>query len=380
LLTPFAILYLITGLYALLNDNLFQFINGARKVMLAPLLLLLGYNLKINKPDVLIESVLILVLGLQIPLSLITSYLYTGLFFEFPEPDYLTGTFGRGGSSSIAIFTAIMPAISIWLYNTKKINKNRLGLAIAFSLIIIAISDIKFTIIFLPLMLVFAALLPFQEQIDRKQRVLVLVTICITAALIITASAISLRSYSKLFRATNESELSLSLRMRTFLERYLRLENRGIFYSPSGKVVANRYGATLIALELASTDWQHALFGYGLDSTTRESLLGSSFIEKEVGLSGLESQVISRMLIETGWIGLLLFSSPLLAILFLTFRQLRDRRSSDHDIVISGIVFIYGLGMLISYPYGLYGLDLKTSGFFWLTTGIWLQSTVDSGK
>jgi len=393
LVTPIAVLYLITGLYSLLNGEAIQFINGARKVMLAPVLLFLGYNLKVEKPTGLLEPFFILALGLQIPLSLATNYLYSGLVFEIPQPDWLTGSFGRGGSSSIAIFTAIVPAISFWLYKAKSLNPRRLGLALALALVVIAVSDIKATWFLLPVMLVIASLMPSQRKLLKIRRWSVIPLVGIFVALHMTAVAISIGSYSKLITRSDSIGQPVSQRAETFVKKYHRTETKGIrppsksslpttntLPAKSSLPIANRYGATLIALDLTTKDWQHALFGYGLDSTTYQSLLGSSFVEDEIGYMGLGSQTSNRMLIETGWLGLLLFVAPLIAILFLTFREIYLHRSSNSINILAGVIFIYGMAMLLSYPYSKFAAYMSTAGAFWLMSGLWLRLKSSHGK
>jgi hypothetical protein len=393
LVTPFAILYLITGLYSILNGEVLQFVNGARKVMLAPVLLFLGYNLKIEKPTGLLELFFILALGLQIPLSLATNYLYSGLVFEIPQPDWLTGSFGRGGSSGIAIFTAIVPAICLWLYRTKNPDPRRLGLALALGLVVIAVSDIKVTWFLLPVMLVIALLLPSKRKLLKIQRWSLISLFAIFVALHMTAVAISAGSYSKLITGSDAVGQSVSQRAETFVKKYHRTETKGIRTPPTSSLptagslpatsslpIANRYGTTLIALELTTKDWQHAMFGYGLDSTTYQSLLGTSFVEDEIGYQGLGSQTSNRMLIETGWLGLLLFVAPLIAILFLTFREIYFHRSSNSVNILAGVIFIYGMAMLLSYPYSRFAAYMSTAGAFWLMSGVWLKLKASDGK
>ena len=371
---PMACLYIISGVYALANGALLQYVNGFRKILFAPLLLFLGYNLAIEKPGRAVHTFFLTALGLQLPLSLIANYLFTGFWFEFPEPDYLSGSFGLGGSSSIAVMAAIVPALSIWMLKVNQGTRKRLALSMIFTLALIAITDIKFTWFFLPMMLVISVLLPTGERSNPRKNLPVFIIIGITVLFVIIASTLSVRRYSKLLQTSREENRPLSVLSLEFLRIYYRIDDRGIRFSPGmEQPVANRLGSILIALEYSTKSTKGALLGYGLDSTTRKSLLGTSFIEEAVGASGIGNQTLSRLLLETGWPGLALFSLSVLVVLVRAFQSIRDPGKDGEIRALAGMILVYGLGMLLSFPYGLYGLDLSAAGPFWLLSGLWIR-------
>lgn len=352
-LVPLAIIALMSLPATLTMSDFVTYLNGLRRIGIAPLLFLLGLRLyeHVNIPR--IYQFLILTMLVQLPASLVVGAISSGSFTSIAGADLLTGTFGGSGSGMLGIYIFIIVGLVVWLAMRGQSNILALGAVLASAIILIAVGDLKYLYFVLPVQLAVAMILAGPAARKRTSLLLGLLAV----GVILWALPLAIQSSSNLWRGgnTNLGE---------------RIENEFINQG-------SRSQRILQAVDFVLNDPSVTIAGYGLGVTSEGLLsgdIGGDGLDLETVTAGKNSVSISlaAMVLEVGVVGLVLYYLlPVLltALAFLTL--LRSRNLDANFGLLSAMLFFYGFGVLVSIPYNPFSTTLRGAGPFWLLAGLW---------
>ena len=371
-LVPLGIIGL-TALYVTLrNESIYVYLNGLRRIFLAPLMFILGQKLAFEDSGKAALRILQWTFLLQFPACLILIFWHTGSFFGATGADLLTGTFGRGGTGYIVIFMPAVLGIFLWMFAKRKFSLKNLLIMSGILLLLGRWSDLKYLYVLLPMVIAVAFLLLMRQQPSRRKWKTVTIGIVGAAVLLVilglVISASSVRFHSGTLTVS-------SMFNPEWLDDALSISSGGIIRKKSEEPMFSRYGVLLYLLEFLPRDWETLLAGRGLGSTAYEGALGPTKLGQEIGIGGLDFSALSVLLFETGLGGTILYLAPFFLLTVSAFFLLRKKRIWDpEDELLSGIVALYGFCLLASLPYNGFALTLRGGGIFWLLAGLWYAS------
>ncbi|MFQ5743005.1 MAG: hypothetical protein ACE5HV_05375 [Acidobacteriota bacterium] len=362
----------------LLHESLVMFINGFRRIAVAPLMFVLGQYLVHERSGRTVYRTLVIALLLQLPASLAVNVAYQGSVSGPVEADYLTGTFGQGGSGFLAVFISAVLCIVVWQFANRRTSLWVLALSALCFLLLGALSDIKFLWILLPMGLsvaMFMLLVQRDMGTAKPKRLLVgaLALAVVAPALFFVIQTSSERYHGGALGLTSFFDPE-------FLKEALYVENGGVYEADDGGLSFTRYGALVHAWDLLSKDGGAALLaGYGLGSTT-EGPLGTTNLARRVGIGQMDASALSTLMFESGVIGTALYITPFVILMSLAFLTVQRRSRPDGDAeVLGGLVVLYGFCVLLSFGYNNYPIVPRGGGIFWLMAGLWVAAKKSAG-
>ncbi|MCJ7563462.1 MAG: hypothetical protein MUP52_02600 [Candidatus Aminicenantes bacterium] len=368
ILIPYGIVCFMTLVPTLNNESLVTYLNGVRRIAIAPLLFILGQLLAQERSSRTAFRVFLWTFVLQLPACLILIYWHTGSFFQLPGADLLTGTFGRGGTGYIVIFMSAVLGISVWLFAKRQLSLKILALLSGIFLVLGRWSDLKFIYLLLPLTLGVAFLLVVrQRSSSRKWKALVaelagLTILFVVLLLVISASSVRFHSGTLAISSMFNPD---------YIRQALFVDSKGIVTSNEGREFS-RYGVLVYALNFISRDFVTRAAGHGLGSTATEGALGETKLGQMVGIRNIDYSTLSVLLFETGIGGTLLYLAPFCILMASAFFSLRKKKVLGTDLeILSGMVVLYGFCLLASLPYNGFAVTPRGGGVFWLLGGLW---------
>jgi len=377
ILVPLVIFAALTLPGSLATDSPFVYLNGLRRIAVAPLMFILGQLLSAEQSGQTVFNMLVWTFFLQLPASITVSALRSGSLFDIWGPDLLTGTFGRGGSGYIVIFGAAVLSIFVWRFTSRRISLLIFALAAGCFLLLGALSDLKFLYILLPICALIAFFMGF-ARIGRRLRIGSILAGFIGMFILLGALGLVVSESSSRWHA---GTLSLyNVFNKDYLSEILLVDSGGIYVNKAGVPKFSRYGALVFAWDSVSSDFLRFLGGYGLGSTS-EGSLGIPILLQTGGVENLNSSALSLLLIESGMIGTFVYLMPLFIIVIQAARTFRRNRGKDTNLEFSsGMLLLYGIALSASLPYTGFALVSRGGGVFWLLGGMLFAERAQMGQ
>ena len=359
---------LITLVGTISRESILLYLNGLRRISAAPMMFVLAQYLAHGRSGETVFRILVWTLMLQLPCSLVVGWISAGSVSTLPGADFLTGTFGKGGSGFMVIFISAVLCIVVWQFANRRTSLSTVVFATSYFLVLGAISDLKFLWIILPFGLLatfWIVLIEKRGRVRWKNALMALVgvvLVCVALKFVISLSS----------ERHHAGELSLASFFEVdFLKTILFIDSGGVYRSPDGEYKFSRYGALVYAWDyLSHNRWM--LTGHGLGSTT-EGILGETTLGKKIGIGQLDVSTISLLLFEVGVVGTFLYLTPFLVITVMAFLRLLRRQGRGGDLeLLSGILALYGLFILLSLGYNGFAIVPRGGGVFWFIAGLWL--------
>lgn len=372
-LVPIAVFALITLPGSLLSSSLDIYLNGLRRVAIAPLAFILGYALFTAVSTEIVYRFLVLTLVLQFPLSVILVWMRGLSLSSLQGPDVFTGTFGRGGSGLIAIHAAAIVGIVLYQFINRRTSSSLLVVTTGSLVVLGMFSDLKFLYILLPCCLALATLMGLLKfQPKRRWRKL----LAGVAGLLILVFALSfvLTASSERYHG---GELTFSrLLDAQYYRQYLFIDEQGVVPADANNPTRfSRYGAVVFALRSVLENPARLIAGYGLGSAA-EGILGESEATRLAsGIRGLDASGLSVLIFESGFLGTMMYLLPILLLNWKALRILRRARGrAGSEEVLSGFLLLYGFCFAASLGYNPFGLIVRGGGVFWFIGGLLMAS------
>jgi hypothetical protein len=158
-----------------------------------------------------------------------------------------------------------------------------------------------------------------------------------------------------------------------WIEKTLAINNGGVISGVGESARFSRFGAAMFAIERVSYDPVSSLVGVGLGSTIEG--VGVSSLVRSIGIAKLDASAFSILLLESGWVGLALYVAPILVLILLCLRAIRDRQSQEPNLqLLAVMVVLFGFCTICSVAYNNFALLPRGGGIFWLLAGLWYSA------
>lgn len=341
ILFPIFIFVAVSMPLSLLDFDFLIVMNGLRKWLLPFVMFFLAQLVYQEGMEKKILKLLLWAVVIQVPASLFIGALYSGGSFIIRHADDFTGTFGRGGTTVIAVLvppTVIWGILAAWSGDIKKpLAVGALG---AFG-ILVALCEIKFALFIMPMMFTMLMLLNFVVRKNLKKVVLNPIALIIPALTLALLLGVGDKFITYEKHGTGFVGGLDAFEVRD-LERYLGYDKGGIRHwfiaeDQRSATELTRYGMLVATLEQASKSPRRLILGYGLDSVV-DNAMQESLLKIMARVDLVAYQVFSFLLFETGLLGLIAYLTPVLYFFFLSLELFVRPPPGVSYLLVSGVL------------------------------------------
>lgn len=326
---------------SLLDYNFLIVMNGLRKWLLPFVMFFLAQMIYQEGMEKKIVKLLLWAVIIQVPAALFIGALYSGGSFIIRHADDFTGTFGRGGTTVIAVLvppSVIWGILAAWSGNIKKpLAVGALG---AFG-ILVALCEIKFALFIMPMMFTMLMLLNFVVRKNLKKVVLNPIALIIPALTLALLLGVGDKFITYEKHGTGFVGGLDAFEVRD-IERYIGYDKGGIrhwFVAEDQRTWTEltRYGMLVATIEQASKSTRRLIFGYGLDSVV-DNAMQESLLETMARVDLVAYQAFSFLLFETGLLGLIAYLTPVVYFFFLSLELFVRPPPGVSYLLVSGVL------------------------------------------
>ena len=314
-------------------------------------------------------KVLIICILVQVPIAPIIGSLNSGGFLVFHHPDFLSGTFGRGGTTSMAVLfppTVIWALWAAWYGHIKKITALA---ALGGMAILVALCEIKYVLVLTPALLVLINLIDVVARKDLGSaltRVLLFVIPAVIVGLVVSVSDqwLTYQSGSGFSSGVNIFD------MRN-IETYLSSGTGGSKWTyKNGRYekVLTRYGMTRAVTIEASKSTTNLIFGHGLNSSM-DYAKNESLLKELTGATYIAYQFLTQLLFEGGLIGVICYLVPVVFFFLLALRYIFHPTPGVTPMLVNAVL-LFGCTVLLSLLYNHTLRVMPFGGTFWFLCGM----------
>ena len=370
------ILVLVTLPVSLSNESPLFYLNGLRRLAIAPMMFLLGQCLWTEASSEIAYRVLVWTMCLQLPASVIVAVASAGSLLNASR-DALTGTFGHGASGVVGVYLVAVLSIMLLRAARRGVSFRSLIPAIVCFVILGSISEITFLYILMPAVLLVVVIISFLRSEPSRRAKTVVLTLVGVVVLIGSLSIVFTNSSNRWSQGTMKLSNLLDV---GYYRRYLAVDNGGILNLGGGKHLFTRYGAMTYAWAEIRKSPVSQLTGMGMGSASA-GVLGASATLQAIRISGLNSSTLSILLYEVGLGGSVLYLLPVFAYVWKALLSVlrATAKNAAAASLASEMLLIYGICVLASLIYCPFLLFVSSGGTFWLLAGLWAAEQPSGG-
>jgi hypothetical protein len=314
-------------------------------------------------------NILILSIIVQIPIAPIIGSIHSGSFMVFRHADFLSGTFGTGGTTTMAVLFPPTVIWALWAAWYGYIKKTTALAALVGLAILVGLCEIKYVIVLTPALLVLLNMVDVVSKKDLGSAVARVMLFIIPAVLV--GMLVSVSDQWLTYRSGSGFSSGVNIFDMRNVENYLSTSTGGSKWTyKRGKwqKVLTRYGTTRAAVIEAGKSPVTLLLGHGLNSSM-DYKSQASLLRKITGATYVAYQFFTQLLFEGGIIGIACYLVPVLYFFIVSIRTIFSPIPGVSPMIATGVL-LFTFTAIISILYNHTLRVMPFGGTLWFLCGI----------